>query len=318
MKIIKNYKHNTVLLKEAIKSLNINPNGIYLDSTFGHGGHSKIILSNLNKYGKLFAIDCDLKAIEESKIINDNRFNIIHGKFSNMLYYMSKKNLIGKINGIIFDLGISSNQIDNPERGFSFKKNGPLDMRMDNKFGKSAAEWLKKASLNEIVWVLKKFGEERYSKNIAKSIIKNRIKKPIINTNDLSKLIINCYNYFDNKKRIKHPATRSFQAIRIHINNEIKELKKALKSSLILLAPKGRLTIISFHSLEDKIVKNFFKKCNFKFQIPNDFPLTEKQILEKKKNIQQLRYLGKIVPSDKEIYYNTRSRSAILRYAEKI
>ncbi len=312
---MKNYNHNTVLLKESIESLNINPSGIYIDATFGGGGHSKLILSKLNNDGKLFSIDRDIESIKIASLIKDKRLHVIHSTFSLLKNYMKNYNLLGKINGIILDLGVSSIQIDDSTRGFSFKKDGPLDCRMDKNNGIPAFKWLYSASEKKICWVLKNFGNERFAKLIARKIfLQNKIKK-ITRTNELSKIIINsipCWNKY------KHPARRTFQAIRIFINNELEELKIILKNSLLLLAPYGRISIISFHSLEDKIVKNFMIKYS---QLPlfiKKLPLTELEIKNNYKNILKIKYLGKKKPSKKEISINYRSRSAILRSAEKL
>ncbi|WP_343192753.1 16S rRNA (cytosine(1402)-N(4))-methyltransferase RsmH [Buchnera aphidicola (Taiwanaphis decaspermi)] len=308
-------KHKSVLLKESIKSLNIIPNGIYIDCTFGGGGHSEKILEKLNSKGKLYAIDKDLKAVKYGeKKIKDNRFKIIHLSFSKLIKYIKKKKMLGLINGIIIDLGISSIQLNDPKRGFSFIKKGPLDMRIDNsnKNNINARQWLSKSNQKSIELVLRKYGEERFSKKIAKLIFNYKKKKDIKNTLELSKIIKN--NIFL-RKRNKHPATKTFQAIRIFINQELKELKSILNHSLKILKKKGRLTIISFHSLEDKIVKKFINKFSGKISIPNKLPLTEIQInsIRKKK----IKIISKIFPSVHEKQKNRSSRSAIMRTIEK-
>ncbi|PPI88012.1 16S rRNA (cytosine(1402)-N(4))-methyltransferase [Candidatus Pantoea edessiphila] len=311
--MIKNLKHNTVLLNEAIKSLNIKENGIYIDGTFGRGGHSYLILSHLGYQGKLIAMDRDPQAVLEAMKIKDTRFTIIKGSFSSLETHIFKLNLIGKIDGILLDLGVSSPQLDDCNRGFSFINDGPLDMRMDPSFNVSAAEWLLNATEKEIVFVLKSYGEEKFAKKIARAIIdRNRIK-PITRTIELAEIISFAIPI---KDKFKHPATRSFQAIRIWINKELEELKAILTSSIKLLSYKGRLSIISFHSLEDRIVKHFMRKYSKKLQIPHGLPLTEEQIFKFSKL--QLKLLGRLFPSDIEIKNNPRSRSAILRIAEKI
>ncbi|WP_459563195.1 16S rRNA (cytosine(1402)-N(4))-methyltransferase RsmH [Candidatus Psyllophila symbiotica] len=285
---MKKYKHISVLLNESIENLKIKSDGIYIDSTFGCGGHSKIILSKLGKKGKLFSLDRDPESINIANNIKDSRFKILNLNFSNLY----KINLNGKINGILFDLGLSSIQLDNPNRGFSFINDGILDMRMNQKIGNSAIDWLNNSNIKEMCHVFKKFGEERFSKRISKAIYKYNKIKPITRTKELSNLVkLNCSKFYDTK----HPATRIFQAIRIYINNEIEEIKNGLKHSLKLLSSKGRLCIISFHSLEDRVVKNFIKFNSSKFKS-----------------------LGKIKPSLIEIKKNIRARSAILRIAEKI
>ncbi|CEN32116.1 Ribosomal RNA small subunit methyltransferase H [Candidatus Westeberhardia cardiocondylae] len=310
----KHYIHIPVLLNEAINSLNIQKNGIYIDGTFGQGGHSRLILSKLNKKGKLLAIDRDLESYKIGLKIYDSRFTIIHELFSNMKNYIYKNNLTNKINGVLLDLGVSSLQLNNPKRGFSFKKNGPLDMRMDTTNSKSAKTWLKKAKMKDIYMVLKNFGEEKFSKKIAKAIFK---KKNITYTQELTELILQTIP--NNKKYKIHPATRSFQAIRIFINNELSELKKTLENISNVLISQGRLAIISFHSLEKRIIKQFIKKYNKPhIQIPHNIPLKEKEIMQRYKNTKQIKIIDTIKPSKKEIKKNPRARSATLYIIKKI
>ncbi|SBT81931.1 Ribosomal RNA small subunit methyltransferase H [secondary endosymbiont of Trabutina mannipara] len=313
----KNYLHKTVFLNEAVKSLNINPDGVYLDGTFGRGGHSRLILSKINANGHLFAIDRDPTAVEIANNIKDYRFTIIHGLLSKITFHMAKWNLIGRINGILLDLGVSSPQFEDPKRGFSFKNDGLLDMRMDKNCGQSAAQWLTRASVDDITFVLKKFGDERFAKRIAKAIfLRNRHHPPITRNQELVALITNNIPFRD---KHKHPARRSFQAIRIYINNELKEIKQALDGALTLLAPGGRLSVISFHSIEDRLVKQFIRQHSRIPQIIAKLPLTEQQISAQYNNNRlQLKSIGKILPSTQEINENQRSRSAVLRIAEKI
>lgn len=214
--MLEKYQHTTVLLHEAVKALNLRPDGVYLDGTFGCGGHSRLILSQLGERGRLLAIDRDPAAIEVAKTIKDPRFSIIHGPFSALTEYMAERQLLGKVNGILLDLGVSSPQLDNPDRGFSFIRDGPLDMRMDSSCGQSAAKWLMKASIKDIVWVLKTFGEERFAKRIAKAIVEHSRQKPMTHTHELAALVAGAVSPFRDKH--KHPATRTFQAIRIYIN----------------------------------------------------------------------------------------------------
>lgn len=311
----KKYKHIPVLLNETINSLNIKENGVYIDATFGSGGHSRLLLSKLNKFGKLYAIDCDKQAILNCNI-KDNRFKIFHCNFSSIIKIIKEFNLIGKINGIILDCGVSSIQIDDPKRGFSFIKNGLLDMRM-NQFSKNktAYTWLLKTNIKELNFVIKKYGEERFSKRIANAIIKrNQSNNKIFYTKDLSDLI--CSLIPIKNKKFKNSATRTFQAIRIHINNELEEIKKILQDSLKFLSPLGRLSVISFHSLENRIVKKFINKNSMNCNLINKIPLTELEI-KNNFNTKKLKFIGKIFPSKKEIKDNIRSRSAILRIAEK-
>lgn len=310
-------KHISVLLRESVNGLNIKSNGIYVDASFGMGGHSKLILSKLGTYGRLIAIDRDLESIKiAKKRICDSRFLIKHSLFSQLKKIIKNEGLIGKINGVLLDLGVSSLQLNQPERGFSFTYDGPLDMRMDQTQGQTANEWLMKAKEEEIRNILKIYGEEKFSKKIAKSIILYRFlfrKKPLTNTKQLSDLIKKIYPKTKSKK---HPATRTFQAIRIYINNELNELSTILHELLEILSIHGRFSIISFHSLEDKIIKNFLKKY------------TNNQISFKRKSIKniknkfdinpRLRLLGIIQPTFKEIFNNPRSRTAILYLVEKI
>ena len=311
-------EHITVLLHEAVNGLALKENGIYIDGTFGRGGHSRLILSKLSPNGRLIGVDRDPRAIAEAQKIQDPRFQIEHNSFSHIPEICEKLNLVGKIDGILLDLGVSSPQLDEAERGFSFMKDGPLDMRMDTTQGLSAAEWLKQASVEDLTWVLKTFGEERFAKRIATAIVdynKSAAKNGtefLSRTSQLAELISQAVPF---KDKHKHPATRSFQAIRIFINSELDELESVLNSALDMLAPEGRLSIISFHSLEDRMVKHFMKKQSKGEDIPKGLPLREDQIQRN----QKLKTICKAIqPSDAEIQANPRSRSAVLRVAERI
>jgi len=307
------YQHTTVLLDEAVNGLNIRPDGVYIDGTFGRGGHSRLILSRLGAEGRLLAIDRDPQAIEAAQALQDPRFSIIHGPFSAMAEYMAERELTGRIDGILLDLGVSSPQLDDPLRGFSFMRDGPLDMRMDTTRGLSAAEWLQKASADDIAWVLKTFGEERFAKRIAQAIVEKNQQSPMTRTHELADLIVNASPF---REKHKHPATRSFQAIRIYINSELEELERALDGALGVLAPGGRLSVISFHSLEDRLVKRFIRDHSRGPQIPAFMALTEAQISELGKP--QLKAAGKMQPSEGEVAGNVRARSSVLRLAEKL
>ena len=311
-------EHITVLLHEAVDGLALKEDGIYIDATFGRGGHSRLILSKLSANGRLIAIDRDPRAIAEAQKIQDPRFHIEHNSFSAIPEICEKLGLTGKINGILLDLGVSSPQLDDAERGFSFMKDGPLDMRMDTTKGLSAAQWLQQVSEQDLAWVLKTFGEERFAKRIAQAIVgynKSAVEKntEILNrTLQLAELIAQSVPF---KDKHKHPATRSFQAIRIYINSELEELESLLQSALTVLAPQGRLSVISFHSLEDRMVKHFMRKQSKGEEIPKGLPLREDQIERR----QTLKTIGKAIqPSDEEIAFNPRSRSAVLRIAERI
>lgn len=312
--MVTHYEHTSVLLNEAVNALNIRDNGIYIDATFGRGGHSRQILSQLGREGRLIAIDCDPQAIAAAKSIVDPRFTIIQGSFSDLAHYVRQRDLVGHIDGILFDLGVSSPQLDDPQRGFSFMRDGPLDMRMDPSRGVSAAQWLLKAEIDEIAWVLKTFGEERFAKRLARAIVeRNQQQQPMTNTLELAHLIANT---IPRREKHKHPATRSFQAIRIYLNQELEEITRALEATLEILAPQGRLSVISFHSLEDRIVKNFIRQHSRGRQIPPGLPLTETQL----HNLggRDLKSLKKMMPSKKEVETNPRARSSVLRFAEKL
>ena len=311
-------EHITVLLHEAVNGLALKENGIYIDGTFGRGGHSRLILSKLSPNGRLIGVDRDPRAIAEAQKIQDPRFQIEHNSFSHIPEICEKLNLVGKIDGILLDLGVSSPQLDEAERGFSFMKDGPLDMRMDTTQGLSAEEWLKQVSVEDLTWVLKTFGEERFAKRIATAIVdynKSAAQNGtgfLSRTSQLAELISQAVPF---KDKHKHPATRSFQAIRIFINAELDELESVLNSALDVLAQEGRLSIISFHSLEDRMVKHFMKKQSKGEDIPKGLPLREDQIQRN----QKLKTIGKAIqPSDAEIQANPRSRSAVLRVAERI
>lgn len=312
--MLENYKHTTVLLDEAVNGLNIRSGGIYIDGTFGRGGHSRLILSQLGPEGRLLAIDRDPQAIEAAKAIDDSRFSIIHGPFSAMADYVAELGLTGQIDGVLLDLGVSSPQLDDPERGFSFMRDGPLDMRMDPTRGSSAAEWLMKAEADDIVWVLKTFGEERFAKRIARAIVERNRTEPMTRTKELASLIAAASPI---REKHKHPATRSFQAIRIYINSELEEIERALEGALSVLAPQGRLSVISFHSLEDRIVKRFIRHQSRGPQVPAGLPLTGEQL--RSQGGQTLKPVGKkLMPSEAEVAENPRARSSVLRFAERL
>ncbi|AYH02919.1 16S rRNA (cytosine(1402)-N(4))-methyltransferase RsmH [Pectobacterium parmentieri] len=312
--MLENYKHTSVLLDEAVNGLNIRSGGTYIDGTFGRGGHSRLILSQLGPEGRLLAIDRDPQAIEAAKAIDDPRFSIIHGPFSAMADYVAERGLTGQIDGVLLDLGVSSPQLDDPERGFSFMRDGPLDMRMDPTRGLSAAEWLMKAEADDIVWVLKTFGEERFAKRIARAIVERNRTEPMTRTKELAELIAAASPV---REKYKHPATRSFQAIRIYINSELEEIERALEGALSVLAPQGRLSVISFHSLEDRIVKRFIRHQSRGPQVPAGLPLTEAQL--RSQGGQTLKPVGKkLMPSEEEVAENPRARSSVLRFAERL
>ncbi|WP_335900339.1 16S rRNA (cytosine(1402)-N(4))-methyltransferase RsmH [Shewanella algae] len=308
-----NFAHLSVLLQETVDGLNIRPDGIYIDGTFGRGGHSRQILSRLGEQGRLIAIDRDPAAIEAAKqFANDPRFTIVHGGFGQLADYVEQLGLVGKIDGVLLDLGVSSPQLDDAERGFSFLRDGPLDMRMDNSQGETAAQWLARAEVEDMAWVFKTYGEEKNARHIARCIAADRDEKPFLRTKDLAGLIERITKH---KERNKHPATRVFQAIRIYINSELDQIDQALEGALQVLAPKGRLSIISFHSLEDRMVKRFIRRHSKGEEVPYGLPVTEAELNRSR----QLLPIGKAMkPSDEEIVVNARARSSVLRIAERL
>jgi len=305
--------HIAVLLNEAITGLAIKPDGVYIDCTFGRGGHSGNILSHLSEKGRLIAIDRDLTAIAAAeKFADDKRFLIEHSGFSNLAAIAEKHNLTEKIDGILLDLGVSSPQLDNAERGFSFMNDGPLDMRMDTSKGQTAAEWLAVADVEDITWVLRTFGEEKHAWKIANGIVDSREESPLTRTSELAKLIKTIAPQREIKK---HPATRSFQAIRMYINSELEQIEKVLAASLSVLAEDGRLVVISFHSLEDRLVKQFMKKHSQGKKVPRGMPINEVELQKCKK----LSLIGrKLKPTKGELEVNNRARSSILRIAQRL
>lgn len=306
------FSHTSVLLYECIEGLAIKPDGVYVDATFGRGGHTGEILTALGDKGRMIAFDRDPQAIEVAKKIQDPRFTIIHEPFAQMATELDKLGLAGKVDGVLMDLGVSSPQLDDAERGFSFLRDGPLDMRMDTTRGISAAEWLAQAEEQDIAQVIKEFGEEKFGKRIAHAIVNTRTDTPITRTAQLAELIDHAVPV---KDKYKHPATRAFQGIRIYINAELEQLRVGLKAATQVLAPEGRMAIISFHSLEDRLVKRFMKEQSKGKSLPPGLPMTQAQIDEDK----VLKVIGKAIkPSDEEIAHNVRSRSAVLRVAEKL
>ncbi len=310
--MIKEFFHQAVLLNAAVDGLAVGHEGIYVDGTFGRGGHASLILSRLNDCGRLYAIDKDPDAVGAAQELlgADSRFAITQGSFSMLAQHAQKWDVAGKINGVLLDLGVSSPQLDDAERGFSFSSDGPLDMRMDPDAGISAAEWLTTAKVSDITQVLRKYGDERFAKRIATAIVAAREIQPITTTAQLSTIISEANPRWEKKK---HPATRSFQAIRIFINQELDDLESCLDQVLDVLAPGGRLSVISFHSLEDRIVKRFMRKQARGDDFPPDLPIPQSLLNPK------LKLIGKAIrASDEEVAQNPRARSAVLRIAEKV
>ncbi|MBT8116306.1 MAG: 16S rRNA (cytosine(1402)-N(4))-methyltransferase RsmH [Gammaproteobacteria bacterium] len=304
--------HRPVLLAEVLAALAIQPDGIYVDGTFGRGGHAAAILDELGPEGRLFAMDKDPEAVQsaEEQFCNDPRFEIQQGAFTMLSRVVAQRQLEGQINGLLLDLGVSSPQLDDAARGFSFSLDGPLDMRMDPAAGRSAAEWLQTASEKSIGHVLKTYGEERFSKRIARAIIEQREREPIRTTGQLATLIAAAVPM---REQHKHPATRSFQAIRIYINNELDDVRDVLAQVPDVLAPGGRLAVISFHSLEDRIVKRFMRDEYRGEQPPAEFPLAGMDYRPRMKPVGKALRAGAA-----EVQDNPRARSAVLRVAERL
>ncbi|WP_082880015.1 16S rRNA (cytosine(1402)-N(4))-methyltransferase RsmH [Methylomonas methanica] len=305
--------HQTVLYEEALQQLNIKPDGIYLDCTFGRGGHSSGILKLLSSSGRLLALDRDMDAIASDQakhLSEDSRFSLHHASFADLSAIIEQRGYTGKVNGVLMDLGVSSPQLDNAERGFSFLRDGPLDMRMDSNHGLSAADYLARVEEKELVRVLFEYGEERFARRIANAVVSQRQQQPLQTTLQLAKLIENSVPFRD---KHKHPATRSFQAIRIEINQELEQIKTGLKQALEVLAPGGRLVVIAFHSLEDRIVKRFIRDQAGPKTDPGKLPIKERDIEQG-----QLRKIGKSIRAQQqELQQNPRSRSAVMRVGEK-
>jgi len=299
------------MLDEAVEALAIRPDGIYVDATYGRGGHSKRILQRLNENGRLLILDRDPTAIAaaDRDLGNETRVIIRKGPFSMLESVVKEQGLEGKIDGILFDLGVSSPQLDTADRGFSFQSSGPLDMRMDTDTGITAAQWLAEVDEKTLVRVLKVYGEERFARRITRAILKARDIEPITTTAQLAAIISDAV---PTREPGKNPATRSFHAIRIFINDELGEIERTLPQTVPLLAPHGRLVVISFHSLEDRIVKNFMRDLAKGDSLPPELPITHDQIKPLMKLVGK-----KIKPSREEVDANPRARSSVLRIAER-
>jgi 16S rRNA (cytosine1402-N4)-methyltransferase len=299
-------EHVSVLLAESVSALSVRADGSYLDGTFGRGGHSREVLSLLSPSGQLIAVDKDPAAEASAKAFaGDSRFRFVAGSFADISNFVSD----GSLDGILLDLGVSSPQLDDAARGFGFNGDGPLDMRMDTRSGMTAAEWIASAPEQEIADVIKTYGEERFAKRMASAIVKVRVDTPITGTRQLASIIAEANPKWEPNK---HPATRAFQAIRIFINRELEDLELALSSMVDKLAIGGRLVVISFHSLEDRIVKRFMRDQARGVQLPRHVPVVDSDAGK------TLNLVGKAVkPSDEEVARNPRSRSAVMRVAER-
>ena len=301
--------HITVLLNEAVEALAIKPAGIYVDGTFGRGGHSRAVLAQLGPEGRLIAFDRDPVAIAAGSRIEDPRFELVHAPFSAFAEALAERG-VDKVDGVLLDLGVSSPQLDEAERGMSFRFDAPLDMRMDTTRGLTAAEWLAEAPVAEITRVLREYGEERFAYEIAKAIAAARTGGHVATTGQLAALVEKAVR---TREPGQHPATRTFQALRICVNQELEELSLVLPQVVAALAPGGRLVVISFHSLEDRIVKRFMRDASRPPQLPARLPVRAADLPKPK-----LALVGKPVwPSDDEVAANPRSRSAVMRIAER-
>ena len=302
--------HTTVLLHEAVDALQVQPQGIYVDGTFGRGGHSRLILQKLGPQGRLIALDKDPAAIAAGQEIKDARFQLVHSGFeelSNVLLSLS----VDKVDGVLLDLGVSSPQLDEPERGFSFRFDAPLDMRMDTSRGQTAAEWLATVDESLLTEVIRDYGEERFAKQVARALVAARKEQAIVTTRQLSEVVAKVVR---TREPGKNPATRTFQAIRIYINRELEELTHILPQCVDVLKPGGRLAVISFHSLEDRIVKRFMRDTAQGDKMPMGLPIRAADIPQG-----MLKLIGKAVQAGAdEIEKNPRARSAVLRVAERI
>ncbi|MBF8223067.1 16S rRNA (cytosine(1402)-N(4))-methyltransferase RsmH [Halomonas sp. 328] len=305
------FQHASVLLDGAVEALVHDPDGAYLDGTFGRGGHSRAILARLAPAGRLLAVDRDPQAIAEAGRIEDPRFTIERGEFARLDEIARAHELHGRLSGILLDIGVSSPQLDDPERGFSFLRDGPLDMRMDPTQGESAAAWLARVKEDEIARVFKSYGEERYARRLARAIVARRAERPFTRTQDLAEVIKVAHPAWE---KGKHPATRAFQALRIQVNGELEQLDAALQAALEALAPGGHLVVISFHSLEDRRVKRFIRdQARGDTHLPRGVPLREDQLNRRLESLGKARR-----PGDEEVAENPRARSAVMRVARKL
>jgi len=308
------FSHITVLLDEAVDALSLRADGCYLDGTFGRGGHSRLILGRLGPQGLVLGFDKDPEAVAVGLTLaaEDGRFAIVPRSFAELAEELATRGLSGKVSGILLDLGVSSPQLDDPERGFSFLNDGPLDMRMDPTRGMSAADWLVAASVEEIARVFKEYGEERFAWRMAQAVVQRRQEKPFERTADLAQVLAAANPAWE---KGKNPATRAFQGLRIHINDELGDLERGLEAALEVLEIGGRLVVISFHSLEDRIVKRFMR-AQVKGEadkLPRDLPVRPAAFEPR------LRLIGKPqYASETELKANPRARSAVMRVAEKL
>ena len=309
--------HTTVLLHEAVDALAVKPDGVYVDGTYGRGGHSRLILERLGGSGRLIAFDKDPMAVTAGRVLKDLRFSIVHNRFSQISQVLRDLG-VEQVDGVLMDLGVSSPQLEQATRGFSFRLDGPLDMRMDTSQGQTAAEWLASVSEAHLREVIKDYGEERFAKQVARAIVAARSQEPIVTTIRLSEIVASavraCSHQRENKQ---NPATRTFQAIRIHLNQELEELSMTLPQCVEMLKPGGRLVAISFHSLEDRIVKRFIREAADPDKLPRGVPFRTQEV--QRLTCQRLRLIGKAIrPTEVEVAKNPRARSAVMRVAERV
>jgi 16S rRNA (cytosine1402-N4)-methyltransferase len=306
-------QHRTVLLDEAVDALLTRADGVYVDGTFGRGGHSRAVLAKLGAGGRLIAFDKDPLAIATAQQIADPRFEIVHESFASLRDAVGSRG-VGRVSGVLLDLGVSSPQIDDPERGFSFRADGPLDMRMDPTRGESAADFLARATVQELTEVIRDYGEERFAFQIAKALVARRAESdrlgPLVSTGELAEIV---GHVVKTREKGKDPATRTFQAIRIHVNQELAELQVVLEAALSLLEQGGRLVVISFHSLEDRIVKRFMQAHASAPAVDRRLPIRAVDLPSP-----PLKLRGRIFASEAEVAANPRARSAVMRVAERI
>ena len=302
--------HVTVLLQEAVDALQVRKDGVYADLTFGRGGHSRLILQQLGPKGRLVAMDRDLSAVQAGQDWSDERFELVHGEFAGFGAVMDRFG-IARLDGVLMDLGVSSPQLDEAARGFSFRFDAPLDMRMNQSCGMTAAEWLASVEEKELMEVIRDYGEERHAKAIARAVVAHRARAPLATTLQLARLVA---SVVPGREVGQNPATRTFQAVRIYLNREIEELRTALPQIVNRLNPGGRLVVISFHSLEDRVVKRFMRECSSPPPLPARLPVRASEIPPA-----AMRLVGRAVrPGEREVAENPRARSAIMRVLEAV
>ena len=305
-------EHTTVLLHEAIDALVVDPNGFYVDGTFGRGGHCAELLSRLSSSGRVLAIDKDPQAIAagHERFSEDSRLQLLHGTFADLHSMVSEMNMVGELSGVLLDLGVSSPQLDQAERGFSFMRDGPLDMRMDTSKGLSAAQWIASADEEEIARVIKTYGEERFARRMARAVVAERAKAPIVRTVQLAGVLAAAHPAWE---RGRHPATKAFQAIRIFINRELDDLEDLLGQVIDSLRVGGRLVVVSFHSLEDRRVKRFIRDQEQGIKLPKNLPIRDID-----RGVRLVKVGKAIKPAASEVGGNVRSRSAVMRIAVRV